>query len=119
MYSENVLESQVSLVGMDFIAGVEANAEIDRLLGFDAEKDGRPSPDYRSNSKEVVVALEKIGIAVFVLPVSASKKKGATEEHIAVFEMDGTLYSTVPQETEEIAAACALWFAASNKSVMT
>jgi hypothetical protein len=120
------LGTQVTQVGYEFSADMESDAEIYRLMGFQAgvfggrllcnvglewhERDG-----FHNNATRCIAELEDIGIGIFFLStVDARKRKPKNnpfvQEYIAVFEKDETLYATVPFPSEDQAAACALWY---------
>lgn len=133
MYSGNEHGTQVTQVGMEFTVGPETDAEINKLLGRDSgsfggkllrETDGptwEESPSYCADTALCMEILEERGIVPFILPtldqVPKKKRKHAfVVEYVGSFELNDTIYATVPQPTEEAAAACVLWFVLGYKS---
>jgi hypothetical protein len=127
MYSGNEREAQVTQVGMEFAVGPETDAEINKLLGRDSGSFGgkllretdnaewEESPSYCVDAALCMKILEGRSIVPFILQTldQSPKKKRKhvfVTEYVAVFEMSDTIYATVPQPTEEAAAACVLWF---------
>lgn len=130
IYSETTLGTQepknteITIVGMEFIAGMEGNIKIAEAKGYSVcispngdvfhTIDGllmEPIPDYCGDDALSIELMEGFGVVPFVVPTE--KPKGARKfvpGFVAVFEISDTLYMTVPQVTEEAASACALWF---------
>lgn len=127
-YSDQTLgtqETQVKIVGMEFIAGPEGNDLISQALGYTTHRFPtgevyhthgpylmEHAPDYCSDAALCIDCLEQRGIVPFILPTE--KPKGARKYKpgfVAVFEIRDEVFTTVPQASEEAAAACALWFA--------
>lgn len=134
MYSESThgtQATQATIVGMEFVAGIEANIEINRLMGSDSgsfggrvlrdtgEVEWEVSPDYCNDEALCIEMLEACGVASFILPTvegvkpgkkGKKAKKDFAQRYIGVFEVDDIIYATAPQLTEERATACVLWF---------
>ena len=112
------LETQVTLVGYEFEAGSETDAQIHEWL-----QDPGPVRLYCSDAAACIEALERFEVVPFILPTAPTKKpkrgEKFVEEFVAVFEKDGILYSTIPFAKETQAAAAALWFVAGDKSRLT
>lgn len=127
-YSDSGLgtqETQVTIVGMEFVAGPEGNVAIAEACGctvmeFPTGEQYTAAggymmaklPDYCSDAALCIEMLNDRDIVPFILPTE--KPNGAKKFEpgfIAVFEIAGQLHTTVPQTTEDAAAACALWFA--------
>lgn len=125
MYSENDLgtqETPITVVGMEFVAGPEGNAQISEALGYTVHRFPTGEcyhtqggylmskvPDYCADEALCLDMLEKRGIIPMVLP--AVKPKGAKKFEpgfVAVFETGDELHATMPQLTEAAAVACAL-----------
>lgn len=127
-YSDSTLgtqETQVKVVGMEFTAGPEGNDMISQALGYTTHRFPtgevyhtlgpylmEHAPNYCSDAALCLEYLEGHDIVPFILPTE--KPKGVRKFEpgfVAVFEIRGEIHVTVPQATEEAAAACALWFA--------
>lgn len=125
-YSDSTLgtqETQVTVVGSEFIPGPEGNELIAQARGYTTHRfpNGEVyntlgpylmehTPDYCSDAALCIDHLEQHGVVLMILPTE--KPKGARKFEpgfVALFEFKDTLYATVPQPTEEAAAACALW----------
>ena len=120
--SENDLDAQVTQVGMEFTVGIETDAEIDRLLGFETQVAGdklnrlfedalTSAPRYCADAALCLDLLEKRGIYPMILPTMSDRpKKSFVSGYVGIFDVEGVLYATTAQLTEEAAAACMLWF---------
>lgn len=125
-YSDSTLGTQVtqvSIVGSEFIPGPEGNEMIAQARGYTTHRfpNGEVyitlgpylmehAPDYCSDAALCIDHLEQHGVVLMILPTE--KPKGARKFEpgfVALFEVADTLYATVPQPTEEAAAACAFW----------
>lgn len=139
MYYESDTEAQeahVTVVGMEFNPGAEANVDIERLLGFESESFGgkahrrigdhnqplqwEESPDYCGDEALCFEILDKQGVVPFLLETvdhaNRSKKTPFVQKYTAVFEFGDTLYGTMPIESESHSIACVVWFVLSKVS---
>ena len=124
-------DTEMIQVGFEFKPGTQGNIDIDRLLGHVAEEfngqahrkisdDPRTlnwvvTPDYCRDDSITIEMMDEMGITAFVMQnIKVSTPKKATKKvernYIAIFDLKNKLYGTVPFETQEHAAACALWF---------
>jgi hypothetical protein len=132
MYYGNDAEAhapQVTVMGMEFKPGAEADVEIERLLGFESESFGgkahrrigddtqdlqwQESPDYCGDDAVCLEILEIHQVTPFVLKTTDDAKRSKVpfaEKRIAVFQFSETLYATMPFETDAQAVACVVWF---------
>lgn len=125
-YSDETLgtqETQVTVVGSEFIPGPEGNELIAQARGYTTHRfpNGEVyntlgpylmehTPDYCGDAALCLDLLEQLGVVLMILPTE--KPKGVRKFEpgfVALFELADTLYATVPQPTEEAAAACAFW----------
>ena len=118
------------LVGSEFKPGAEGNAQIDRALGFEAEVfagvaqrrfkraiDGiqwHPCPDYCGDDTLAYEMLEVKNVLIFILKGRLSPK--SPMHYVAVMEADDKLYHTPQFEASGYAAACAVWYVATELS---
>lgn len=116
-------DPKVTIVGSEFVVGPIGNEMVAQARGYTTHRfpNGEVyntlgpylmehSPDYCGDAAFCLDILEQRGVVPMILPTI--KPKGARKFEpgfVAVFEINDTLYSTVPQPTEDAAAACALW----------
>ena len=121
--------TQVLLVGEEFVAGPQGNAELDLLLGHKTvlcgnlavrSDDGHEiAPNYCSDQSLTLSILEQMQVFPLVLETTHAGKrpsKGFTQEHVATFVIGEQQYLTKPQQTASAAVACALWYCLADKS---
>lgn len=122
-------DPQVFIVGDEFVAGQQGNAELDLLLGHKTVLCGdvalrgddgyEIAPDYCGEEALTAPILEGLGVFPLVLETAHKGKKpkeGFAPEHVAVFAFGEQQYLTRPQQSASAALACALWFCLADKS---
>jgi len=114
--NDSDLGTQVTLVGYEFEAGSETDAQIHEWLG-----EPGPVKLYCSDASACIEALKRFEVVILPTVPLKKPKRGEkfVQEYVAVFEKGGTLYSTIPFAQETHAAAAALWHVVENKSRLT